>query len=516
MLGGHQPLIDPWGGVTVLNGELYEPERVLAELGSSLPEGASDTFAMAALLHHRGPEGLRGVRGAFAAARYTPGDGTLLLVRDAVGQKPLYVHRSRAADEPALLFGSTVRSIAAVVGLPPIREEAIFEYLCLRSVGGMHSAFVGIEQLPPGGWLSVDASLSERSGRWWSPPPVTRQDAPTQELRECLSNAVQSRLWTGAELGLFLSGGLDSSIVAHLARDRAPELPMRAYFIGYDVPGTEDERGHAARIAAELGLDVDELVLAAKSVPDLLEDVAAATEDPIQDPVTLPTLVLCRAARERTKVVLTGDGSDEIWGGYERFTDVPQDLSSYLRRAAIFQPEELGLEGFPASYLDDVDPGPATPDPLDRVLRLEVLNRMRNYHLSRIDKISGSVGLEARSPFLDVQLLDLGLSLSARAKRPGVPKGLLIAAFVDALPEWLVARKKQPFSVPILQWIEGPLHDYTQDTLRNPLAACRQWVAPDSLLDGLGRTPALAGRIWSLLQFEAWVRVTQSWRRHDV
>ena len=214
--------------------------------------------------------------------------------------------------------------------------------------------------------------------------------------------------------------------------------------VGYDVGGWQDEHGLAVRLADELGLERRSLIMNGADVPDLMRDTAIALEDPIHDPVTVPTLALSRAAAETSKVVLTGDGSDEFWGGYSRFDKVPESLPAYLERTMVFLPEELGLSEIPQTYLWDIAiPPEGSMSPLDRAMRLEVSNRMRNYHLGRVDKLSMDAGLEARSPFLDLTVTSLAESLPAHLKRPGErPKGLLIDAFSNDLPRWLVERRQ--------------------------------------------------------------------------
>lgn len=504
-VAGAQPLHDRWGGHLVFNGEIYEHREILQTLGETTAHDSSDGDALAAILALKGTDGLAGVRGMFAAARYDGVNQKLLLVRDAVGKKPLYIRRFR----DGWAFASTLSALHAATGAMQLRPEAIYEYLVFRSVGGCHSAFRDVRQLPPGSWLELGADGHERSGQWWTPPPACTSDASTVEVRREISAAVKARARADGEVGLFLSGGLDSGIVAASLRRQCPEQRVRLFFIGYDEAGIEDERPKARRLAKLLDCPAEDLQLPAQDVPRLLRDVARITEDPIQDPVTLPTLALARAAARHTKVVLTGDGSDEIWGGYTRFDNLPTPLEKYLPRTAIFQPAELGLHDFPPSYFDGIAMPSAQLAPLDRVLRLEVANRLRNYHLSRVDKLTMHAGLEARCPFLDVRVVSLGLSLSSERKRPGGrPKGLLAASFQHLLPDWLLQRPKQPFSVPVRAWLAGGLREFATDTLLAPNALTRGLFDAQPLLSNLDTddhaADARAAKIWSLLQLEVW------------
>ena len=288
------------------------------------------------------------------------------------------------------------------------------------------------------------------------------------------------------------------------------EGTIRFYSVGYDTPGKEDERPLARRMAESLPWPHEEITLGAKDIPALFDEVAFFTEDPIQDPVTLPTLLLTRAAAEQTRLVLTGDGSDEFWGGYDRFDRAPRTLEEYWPRTAIFTPQEVGLSEPPASYREGIELPPAQWAPLDRILRWEVSNRLRNYHLARIDKLSLAVGVEIRCPFLDRSVTRLAMSLPATLKRPEErTKGLLIDAYRDVLPAWLLQRKKQPFSMPIATWLGGPLRDFVRDTLSTDCLS-RSLVQVDPLLQQLdeGRDLHRVGhKMWSLLQLESWYRI---------
>jgi len=501
---GREPLADAQGCQLVFNGELWRPAEVMDRLGHSFEPGESDARVMHVLLRDRGPEGLSHVEGPFAAVRYDPSAGKLLLVRDAWGQKPLYYYRT----PQAFYFASTVTAMKAAVPGLGVRQEALMD-LVYRSVGGNHSAFQGLEQLGPGCWLELDVAGRQMGGRWFHPPHPQRADIAPEEVRETIDYAVKSRLDASSELGVFLSGGLDSSVVADSAVRQAEGGQLRFYSIGYDVPGQHDERPLARQMVQRYPFQHEEITLSSGQLPQLLEEVARFTEDPIQDPVTLSTLVLGRAASQRSRCVLTGDGSDEFWGGYERFDNPPAELDDYLPRTQIFTPEELGLRQAPASYLDDIELPPMSWKPLDRILLTEARNRMRNYHLARIDKLGMASGLEVRSPFLDRRVTTLALSIPAARKRPGdVPKGLLLEAFREFLPQWLLERKKQPFSLPIHSWLTGPLRDYARATL-GPHCRTAALVPAAPYLAALD-TPqgeSRAARVWSLLTLEAWLKV---------
>lgn len=501
---GRQPIQDEHGRQLVFNGELYDPGQVMASLGGSFDGADCDGLSLLRLLAERGVGGLHDVSAMFSLALYDPRTDDVLLARDAWGQKPLYLRRI----EGGFAFASTIAALRAASGPLRIRTGAMHECLIFKSVGGNQSAFEDVYQLPAGGWLRIGRDGVQTSGRWFDIPAPDTQVVRSQEIRERLVHAITSRCSDRYRNAVFLSGGLDSSIVATIA-SRAATRPPHVFTVGYDVGGWQDEHGLAVRLADELGLDHQSLIVDASQVPGLLGDTAVALENPVHDPVVVPTLALSRLAARETKVVLTGDGSDEFWAGYARFDHPTDDIDAYLTRTMVFHPHELGLEGIPEGYLNSVTiPAAGSMPALDRILRLESSNRLRNYHLARLDKLTMSVGLEARSPFLDLSVTSLAASLPAAGKRAGGrPKGALIDAFDQDLPSWLLVRRKQPFTVPVEKWLAGSLRDFCNDMLGAPNAFVRAFTSPAQWLKDFGaRTEdgGLAMRVWSLLHLEIW------------
>ena len=502
-----QPLIDEFGGVFVFNGELYDPAEVASRM--EVPHSAedSDGTVLARLVRERGPAGLQGISAMFSLARYDPREGSLLLARDAYGQKPLY---HRTLPDGTLVFGSTLAAVHVAAGPLRIREEAIDECLLFKSVGGCATGFEGVEQLPPGGWLRIDRAGSVTSGVWNEFPELGSEPPPSPDrLQEMILEAIRRRVTPRFRPTVFLSGGLDSSIVtAGVERLRVGDQAPLALSIGYDVGTSEDETDHARRLSRELGIQHEVVMLPAADVPDLMERVSGFLEDPVADPITIPYFHLAGVAAAETRVVLTGDGADEFWGGYDRFADPPDSIDEYLRRSMVFKPEELGLESHPASYLAGVQIEDRL-EPLDRIMRLEVRNRLRNYHLSRIDKLSMAHGLEARCPFLDARLsrtaMEIPGSLKRDRDRVKVP---LLEASRDLLPEWLLDRRKQPFTGPVLGWLRSSLRPRLRDLARGSDPRLSERVDVAGLVETLDRPEAVGGianRLWSLLILETWL-----------
>ena len=504
---GRQPFTDPWGNVIVFNGEIFDhPHSLLTE---NYYQDSTDALSLAAVLHHKGLDGLRNVSGMFAAAIYNTHSQELLLIRDAVGEKPLYIKH----DRNKIIFASTIKAILEVSGDVSLRPDAIYEYLVFKSVGGHHTFFENIDQLPPGSWMRISPGGKIKTGKWWTFPDPVNSNSASINIENILSASIVKRFNYDGEVGIFLSGGLDSGIVASVCSRVKTKNDCRLLSIGYDIAELEDETQYAIALAHWLGMKHDVISLKKDDIPDLFFQAATITENPIQDPVVLSSIALAKYTSTFTRVVLTGDGSDELWGGYERFDNFDGSILEYLPRTFLFDPEEIGLSGIPPSYLEGIDlPDPGLA-PLDQVFRIELANRMRNYHLCRIDKTCMDYGVESRCPFLDIHVLEAGLKLDAKTKRPGgIPKGLLAASFAHLLPRWLVKRKKQPFSLPINQWLNGPLREYAADTLNDPNSFVKSIIDPKNYLEkgSEGNKPGNAAKVWSLLQLEAWYQVFRS------
>lgn len=497
---GKQPLQDAWGNRFVFNGEIYD--RSVEGSNFTPTNQQSDGLVLAAALNTSGFKNLQKLSGMYAAAFYHEDRQELILLRDAVGQKPLYYRKINGG----IIFASTINAILQISPLPVIREQALYEYLIYKSVGGYQSIFEEINQLPPGSWMKVNKHGEISQGKWWNLPELNLKDRQFR-LRETLEQSVQKRVNYDAKIGVFLSGGFDSGIVGALAKKHKDPAQIQYLSVGYDIKEVEDETPFAIQLAQYLNVNHEVLQLKSEDIPTLFQASSIITEDPIQDPVVLPSILLAQHAATFTKVILTGDGSDELWGGYSRFDHFQGSIYDYLPSTTVFQPNELGLKKYPSSYLNELDLPDDQLPALDQIFRLEISNRMRNYHLSRIDKIIMDAGVEARCPFLDIHMLNLGLEIPAQIKRPnGLPKGLLINAFTDMLPSWLINRKKQPFSLPIRQWLCGPLKPYAMDVLSNPNSFVKGFLSTTHYLEKLNQNldSKSAAKIWSLLQLESW------------
>ncbi len=562
--GGAQPMANEDGTVWVsFNGEIYNDPALRAGL---LARGhtfrtASDTEGLVHLYEEHGPDFARHLNGMFALAIWDDARRRLVLARDRMGQKPLYYAETARGT---LVFGSEPKALLAHPevsrGLDP---AGLARYLFYEYVPGPDSIWSGMKKLLPGHVLVREGGVSTVTRSWESPLP-----SPEAEPFE----AAASRFWgdfraavgrhrrSDVPLGVFLSGGIDSSCVAAALAELEPAAGIRTYSIGFDDPSF-DESGHARAVARHLGTDHRERTFSAETVMELLPEVAGWLDEPFGDASILPTHLLSRFAREEVTVALGGDGADELLAGYPTFRAerasglfrrlpgaaralagaavgrLPVDhgnlsldfrLKQFLRGAS--EPTALAHQRWLGSFSGPeiarllVDPvgvdveaehlaraaalAPGA-DPLTRSLRLYQETYLPDDILAKVDRASMACGLEVRAPFLDAELVDSIGRLPASYKYgQGRTKRLLKRAAADRLPAAILGRPKKGFGIPVARWLRGPLGPLLDSLL-----------APDRLArQGLFRPDEVARRVvehragvrdhrkplWTLLMFQLW------------
>ena len=532
----HQParvLASETGDITcVVNGEIYNHHELLVALrgrGHEVPDGP-DTAVLPHLYEERGEDFVSALDGMYAVAMWDRVSRTLTLARDRAGEKPLFV-----AHAPGLFaFASEP---AALLALPWVSRDpspaSLARYLVHGAFAGADAAYAGMRQLPPAHTLVLRGNV-ERIRRYWRPwdalqggPSARVEDAPARS-GEALASAVASRVPGEVPFGIFLSGGIDSGLVAVLAaralRHTFPTFSMRIEHRGYD------ESGYARRVAASIGTRHHELVMTAREGEEAFHAWASSMDQPLGDPSVLPTWALARLAAEHVPVVLTGEGGDELFGGYPTYLGhrhagiaaaVPAPLASMaVALARRFRPRHhhvtiahlierfLGSRGLspferhlswfgtarPAEALELLSPelraevGPevpfhhahrlerslrdaqimTTPDtaPLTAYQLLDFETYLSGDLLTKVDRCTMAHGVESRAPFLRPALIEFALALPDNAKLRGTSgKWALKQAARDLLPADLLARRKQGFSPPFSAWARGPLRGLVVEAL---------------------------------------------------
>jgi asparagine synthase (glutamine-hydrolysing) len=513
---GAQPMTHPaTGDWLVYNGEIYNHWELRRELEARgcVSQGTSDSEVLLHGLAEWGTDCLDRLRGMFAFAYYKAATADLLLARDPLGIKPLYIGRSRGA----LLFASEVQAILGT-GLVSQTVDArglagLFAY---GSVQHPLTLCKEVRSFPPGSWQWIRAGRHEEDPvRYWTEaiaPPSFDEDQAIAAVRETISDAVRDHLISDVPVGVFLSSGLDSTIVAGLAGRHAPGL--QSFTVSFAESPDLSEGHLAAETAKRFNLDHTECVIKSAEALESTTSWLRSIDLPSID--GLNVYIISKAVRERgIKVALSGQGGDELFGGYASFADVPRLhrmmlhltrmpspmrrrlsdvatlgqsrtrrekaaaifagggdlLSLYTQRRRLMSPPQLAALGFDAGALDLTDtfhdPSELAEfriddrDPIWTVSNLECRLYLGNMLLRDGDIDSMAHGLEVRVPLLDRRLLDLASSLTGRRRLPaGRPnKYLLRRAFPDLLSADLLSQPKRGFTLPIGAWMQGPLKE---------------------------------------------------------
>jgi len=519
----------------VYNGELYN-FRELAREGGFVCRTHSDTEVLLQAWLRWGKAALPRLSGMFAFAVYNEANHSLLLVRDPYGIKPLWV----AVRPEGVFFASELKVLRAWGLATQLRTEAVAEFLHLGFVPAPYSWYEGLYKVQPGeAWHLTEGQVErffyyERPALW-APPPLPQDDpALIEKLEATLTQAVQSHLVSDVPVGLFLSGGTDSSLVAALVARQG--TPLQAFTIGF-TEGPYNELPYAEAVAAHLGLPLEKALLEPELVLQLVPELPAWYDEPFGDYSALPTYLVSRLAAGRVKVVLAGDGGDELFGGYGRYRwaerlhrygkwlRVGAPLLSFwptsrTRRVAhllagptqasvehLFSQEEYFFSWQEVRALYPSAPQapwqtsfPLPEDPLAAQAAWDFLHYLPDDLLTKVDRASMQHGLEVRVPLLDKAVVELAWQIPASLKRPlpGRPpqyKPLLRALLKKYLPAPLVERKKWGFTVPMAAWLRGPLYEWA-----------REQAHPTRLATAYNLTPTLVERLWKrFLQGESFL-----------
>lgn len=519
-----QPMVHPGTGcVLSVNGEIYnfiELRKELLRAGESFRSEGDAEVLLAGLATH-GMEFLSRVDGDFAFAFWNPGTRRLFLARDRLGVKPLYLYTTPTE----VLFASELRALFAAGARKELRPEAIGEYLRFRYVSGEQTMFAGVRALEPGEWHELGEGTC-RTRRYWTPNPQAAAFRSYEEgvglLAEALQGAVSRRLRADVGTGLLLSGGIDSTLIAHLA-DRAGARDLHA--VTYDVPGSLSETEASSRTARELGL-THHVVRPSGRFFELLPEVVRSLELPLGDSIIVPVYELFRDCARHMKVVLSGEGADEIFAGYAHHrvlrnwswlearglrpalslcAGILRAVPSPILQALVPYPAKLNEEGktrvalilrsgtlaeaydhsralmssSEARGLLDPDiagslAGPDhPPNAFEEVLARDLGSWLPDYGLLRTDKLSMAHGLECRVPYLNHEVVELALSLtrltsrslSFQEKKP--LRDSAARAFPRTFTSW---PRKRPFFFPV-----------ERITPRELAEACERYLSPSEV-----------------------------------
>ncbi|RAU21826.1 asparagine synthase (glutamine-hydrolyzing) [Paramagnetospirillum kuznetsovii] len=548
---GHQPMASPDGRYTiVLNGEIYNHAQLRPELAA---QGwgfstTSDTEVLLAAWALMGRDCLPRLNGMFAFAVWDGREGTLTLARDRLGVKPLYYYHRGGR----LLFASEIKALLAS-GLVDreLDPRGLWDYLTFRYVPGPGSIWRDVAKLPPGHLLTVEPGGEPAIERWWDipyaePTRIRSSRRLQDEFTLLFSDAVRLRMLADVPVGILLSGGLDSSAVAAAAAESGCGRVDTFSVAFADSPAT-DELPYARQVAAALGLNHTEVVIGRNEFMDTLPSFVHHTDEPLADLASVPLYHVCRLARGSAKVVLSGEGADEILAGYD-FDRVVGDWDRafpmptwWRRRLGVRRADPLAADPPPhmTNYLSSADKTAMFRQPVecaDSMTRVrttmnrcgsgEPLNRMLYVYcqdwlvedlLMKADRMSMAVSLELRTPFLDYRLVEwaAGAPTSVKVGRDEAgdwcTKAVLRQYAATRLPREIVNRPKQGFPVPVYDWLSGPLRDWARDCLAGG-GRLSNWLDPTAVAAMVERGTAEEApmmdrhRLWNLLILDMWVR----------
>ncbi len=567
----NQPMANEDGSIhVVFNGEIYNHAEIRRELkalgGHQWRTDHSDTEVLVHAFEQWGIAFLERLRGMFAIGIWDSRRREFWLIRDRVGVKPLYysIHSGRLA------FASEIKALLQDPGQRrAVDEDALFHYLSFLVTPSPDTLFQGIKKLPAGSWLRVDGDGRTHCERYWDPwnhvqprPDISEKDAQ-DELLARLREAVQLRKVSDVPVGVFLSGGIDSSTNTILFSE-GEQQPVQTFTVGYDreYQSYSNELAYARQIAGKVGASHHEIIIRQQDALEFVPRMIELQDEPIADPVCIPVYFVSKLARDNGVIVCqVGEGADELFCGYPFWDDILRKQAAALRpgmklanlglmsglklagherslayeqarRARCGQPifwggaeafTQRGKELLLSSRLrrrfgdrtswDYIGPVHAhfqqtawEPSPLHWMTYLDLTLRLPELLLMRVDKMSMGASIECRVPFLDHKFVEFTLGLpQRRVYRRGEPKALLKNAVAGLLPKEIINRPKQGFGVPITDWFVDLLGDEVRSTLRK-FAQATDYFDPGEIEELIRRRRS--NQMWYLYNFVLW------WKRY--
>jgi asparagine synthase (glutamine-hydrolysing) len=567
--GGEQPIWNEDRTMCIVyNGELYNFQDLrpqLESLGHRF-RSRSDTEVVLHAYEEWGPECLTRFIGMFAIAIWDTRNRSLFLARDRIGEKPLYYF----TDGDRLVFASETKAILADPSIPrKLHLPGLANYLAFGHAVAPDTIYSGIRKLLPGHYAIVSDGRI-RTVEYWDVPSAPPEadgrsdDDYGEEIVSLLDDSVRRRMVADVPVGAFLSGGVDSSAVVALMTRHATER-VKTFSLGFTAGGAYDELPEARRVAVALGTDHVEIRPSSVDLVELLRTLVYQYDEPFGDAASFPLYLLSRAAREQVTVVLTGDGGDELFGGYRRYAAeqaaslyhrLPQRLASdwipaavqklprlrrlkrlayamperdaarrYARWLEVFGPDmraEL-LEPALLERLGGHDPagvypryyharnGASSNDHLNRLMYVDVKTWLADAYMEKTDKATMACSIEARLPLLDHRLVELAFRIPSSAKVRGRSlKRILKHAVRDLVPREVLHRPKHGFAVPTDPWLRSELQPFAREILLDDRARSRGYFDPKVverlLSEHVSGRHVWEGQLWLLLNFELWHR----------
>jgi asparagine synthase (glutamine-hydrolysing) len=544
-----QPMSDSAGLHVTFNGEILNYRELRAELDYPY-RTAGDTEVLLALFRSHGPEGAARLVGQFAYALYDANADELYLFRDSMGILPLYY----CSTAEGFWYASEIKALVAGIGKPPpVDTSRLAEYLQRRYVAAPATLLTGVQKLLPGHYLRISRQGISEPIRYAAPPAVAgRLDDATavRTLSRVLETAVTRNLIADVPVGAFLSGGLDSSLLTSLAMSARPGDRLLTFSAGFPNTGW-DELPHARRVAQYLGSEHHEIVVEPSDFERWLEPLTFFRDAPISEPSDIPIHLLARLAHEHVKVALSGEGADELFGGYPKYRlasltraagVVPaQARAAIASRAerrlppdrwrmrlavrALAAPDEFTRYDAWFGSFTDVEAAALLPDgpcaptspaqtgcAIRRMMNADVARWLPDNLLERADRMAMATSLETRPPFLDPEVVAFARRLAPnQLVRKQQTKWLLKEYARSKLPAGIADRSKVGFRVPVGDWFRTHLRNSAWDRMLDPGSFVTQIFERSAIEQLLARHDSGRSdegtRIWTLLALEVWYGV---------
>lgn len=548
---GRQPMVDAGSGIVVVcNGEIDNHASLRAWLAARgrAVTSATDVAVIPGLYLELGDSFVERLAGVFAVAIWDPREGRLLLARDRAGERPLFYCQGngmvRFATEIAAL------RVDPTLELTPDRS-ALARYVRFGYFTAPETPFTQVRKVAPGEVVVIEQDRVTRRRYWrWAITTAPRRVPTVEAFDEIFREAVRRQSDAEVECGVFLSGGLDSSLVAAVAKNLAPRRRLRAYTLRF-AETSYDEGVFAEQIARHLGLDWTPVSVTPEALQEGIPELIRVVGEPLADPAWVPTALLARRASRDVKLALVGEGADELFGGYptyvgatlaERYTRLPGaaravlrglverwppsdrkvTLSYLLKRfvaaaelkavdrhrhwTSSISPELLGRLGIEHDTSDapDVDGGV-----LDVLQRIDLETSLAEGLLTKADRASMNSALELRAPYLDQAVMEFAASLPVEQRVRGVATKVFLKRYaLRYLPSRIVSRRKRGLSVPLARWLRGPLHAWAASRLgddRLRMAGVDPEAAAALLEAHRRRRGDHARALWTLIVLAEWV-----------
>jgi asparagine synthase (glutamine-hydrolysing) len=540
----------------IFNGEIYNHRELAQQLQLDM-RTSSDTEVLVESFARRGSDSFGSWNGMFAAAIHEPGRQRLHLTRDRFGIKPLYYFEGMEF----VAFASEAKVIMEWLPRFELSSAALSQYMWFGNTTGADTLAKGLRKLRPGEHLEISTARAKITTRrlFWSmeSPPLrvaVRMEDAAVEVRARLATAVKRQLAADVPVGILLSGGIDSSSIVAVAAPQA-SAPLATYCVDYDHNiGGKSELPKARLVAARYGTNHHEIRITSDDVPDVFDRLVYQYDEPFADAAAIPLFQLARTCSSQVKVILQGDGGDEVFGGYRRYAMLQhrrlwalvaasyrflpagrlrerarriRHVLSQREKGALFATYLTQDVAYHSPYrmLDDtiaaacaaqdwqhdyitlaaeLNGGNLAEDM--RLADMRVL--LPNTYLEKVDKVTMACSLEARVPFLDNDLVDFANALPISMKVRGTQyKRVLRAAMRDALPSEILDAPKRGFDVPYRQWLRGPLYDYAHDcfaAMDNPFLDRARCLA--ALRSHRSREPDQGPLLWKALVLATWLK----------